>query len=279
MNDKPYTSDASAPKLSALPQRGTKLLRLWWLWPVLFVALLITIFFMKEASVWMTVCLFALLAFSGIMQLVTFILAIVRKQWRRLIGTIVGGLVSVAAFVAFCIMLFATAFARMFGPNEDSFGKEHPIPDNVQCELPLVDESTIYYGINDTVGELREAVTPVIDSLDTSTFLQIHYGMQPGIYEYDFYYPQLPDGHIYLKCFEVTTGVALSTERIAERSRVDVASHNTFGKIANRQEFTIYEGDWGDYYAVRVEVWHHEDHSVRDTRLLAKTYRMEGWMR
>lgn len=261
------------------PKPDTTLLKLWWLWPVFFVSLLAAIFVMNDVADWMTVCFLALLALLGIMQVVTFILTIVRKQWKRLVGTIVGGLVSVAALVAYCITLFVAAFAGMFGPNEDPFGKEHPIPDNVQCELPLVDENTIYYGMNDTVGELREAVTPIIDSLDSNTFLQIHYGMQPGIYEYDFYYPKLPDGHIYLKCFEVTTGVALSTERIAERSRVDVASHNTFGKIANRQEFTIYEGDWGDYYAVRVEVWHHEGHSVRDTRLLAKTYRMEGWMR
>ena len=72
------------------PKPDTTLLKLWWLWPVFFVSLLAAIFVMNDVVDWMTVCFLALLALLGIMQVVTFILTIVRKQWNRLVGTIVG---------------------------------------------------------------------------------------------------------------------------------------------------------------------------------------------
>ncbi len=53
----------------------------------------------------------------------------------------------------------------------------------------------------------------------------------------------------------------------------------SFSKIVDKQKFTIYEGDWGDYYAVRVEVWHRDASTKNETKLLEKIYHMEGWMR
>ena len=53
----------------------------------------------------------------------------------------------------------------------------------------------------------------------------------------------------------------------------------SFSTLVNKREFVIYEGDWGDYYAVRVEVWHRDSVTHQESKLMEKVYRMEGWMR
>ena len=49
--------------------------------------------------------------------------------------------------------------------------------------------------------------------------------------------------------------------------------------FANRQRFTIYEGDWEYYYIARIEVWHKNAISGKETKFTEKNYRVEGWMR
>lgn len=71
----------------------------------------------------------------------------------------------------------------------------------------------------------------------------------------------------------------MSSHRVYKKSRVTHNVTSSFSKIVNKQEFTIYEGDWGDYYAVRVEVWHQDASTGKEEKLLEKIYRMEGWMR
>ena len=53
----------------------------------------------------------------------------------------------------------------------------------------------------------------------------------------------------------------------------------SFTRLVEKQEFVIYEGDWGDYYAVRVEVWRKDSATRKEHKLMEKVYRMEGWMR
>ena len=77
----------------------------------------------------------------------------------------------------------------------------------------------------------------------------------------------------------VNLSLLWTASRIRERSAVHVQGHTSFGKIVDREEFTVYEGDWEDYYAVRVEVWHRNTITGKERRLLQKVYRMEGWMR
>ena len=121
--------------------------------------------------------------------------------------------------------------------------------------------------------------TPVdIDSTDSNSWLQIWNGEQGGIYHYAFYWPALSDGEIYLRCFEATKNTELSASRLKPRTTVRVLGHNEFGQVVPPTEFTIYEGDWEDYYAVRVEVWH-KPTGGKPHKLMEKIYRMEGWMR
>ena len=119
----------------------------------------------------------------------------------------------------------------------------------------------------------------VVDSLDHKTYLQIWNDSQGGLYKYDFYYGSLGPGEVFLRCFEATSNTPLSEDRLIEQSRVKISPQKQFGKVVNKQSFTIYEGDWEDYYAARIEVWFKSSETNKENKLMEKVYRVEGWMR
>jgi hypothetical protein len=149
------------------------------------------------------------------------------------------------------------------GPTSDSFGKDHPIPEGMDFEIPWAEN----------------APTPAIDTLSVDSYFQLWNGIQGGIYLYSLTYPALPDGEVYLRCYEATENIELSASRLKGATTVAVKGHTAFGPVVEKQQFTIYEGDWDDYYAARIEVWHHDASTGQDTKLMEKTYRVEGWMR
>lgn len=167
-------------------------------------------------------------------------------------------------FIIFCISAcFVAAGIFTSCDLSDTFGKDHPIPEGTNYSVPM----------SENMSE------PDVDSLSENSYLQLWEGIQNGIYEYSFYYPALPDGEVFLRCYEVTENIELSASRLYEASKVEVKDHNSFGLIADRQMFTIYEGDWGDYYAARIEVWYKNSATGKETKLLEEVYRVEGWMR
>ena len=159
------------------------------------------------------------------------------------------------------VLVSVIGFAGLFAPDSDDFGRKHSIPEGIEYCIPFEENSD-----------------PAVD-IDRDGTLQIWNGIQGGIYKYDFYYGPLPAGEVYLRCYEVTENIRLSAKRIDESSRVTVDTTSSFSKIVDRQEFTIYEGDWDDYYAARIEVWHKDAKTGRETKLMEKVYRVEGWMR
>ena len=146
----------------------------------------------------------------------------------------------------------------------DGFGRAHPIPEGLVYNLPLSIESD-------------QSVT--IDSLETETYLHVWTEYHGGMYMYDFYYSALPEGDIYLRCFEATKNIPLSEGSILDESRVSRSATTSFTQLVNKKRFTIYEGDWEDYYAARIEVWHKDASTQKETKLLEKVYRVDGWMR
>lgn len=167
-------------------------------------------------------------------------------------------------FFAFGMAVCFAAFTSCAcGPTSDSFGKDHPIPQGMTYEIPLEEN----------------APAPAVDTLSNDSYLQLWNGIQGGIYLYSFYYPALSDGEVYLRCYEASNNLELSASRLRGASTVEVKDHTAFGLVADKQQFSIYEGDWGDYYAARIEVWHKDASTGVETKLLEKTYRVEGWMR
>ena len=155
-------------------------------------------------------------------------------------------------------------FELAFNPGPDNFGKEHTIPAQLDYNLPLLE---------------GEELPHPIDSTATNTWLQIWNDVQGGMYTYDFHHPALEEGWIYLRCYEATENIPLSPERISATSMVATPSTTSFSKLVEGQRFTIYAGDWGDYYAARIEVWHKDANTGKERKLMEKVYRVEGWER
>ncbi len=102
-----------------------------------------------------------------------------------------------------------------------------------------------------------------------------------GVYTADIYCNPGEAGKIYLKAFEVTEEIPLSAYRLKhyanERTGFSEDSAEMFfGQI----KFNIYEGDWGEFYGVRLEVHFVPDDSDKPERkLLEGFFQIEGWMR
>ena len=232
-------------------------IKYWWAFPIMLALsmLALIVLFTKTPSILETI-IGILLLFVIIALLISWVLLLINKQWLKFL------LSFTVSFVVGCILLIPLTLSAMSGP--DGFGKDHPIPEGLEYNLPLPFES--------------EKVEPV-DSLNNQTYLQIWNDIQGGLYKYDFYYGSLGRGEIFLRCYEVTSNMALSEDRLIEESRVKVSPQKQFGQVVNKQSFTIYEGDWDDYYAARIEVWFKNAETNQESKLLEKVYRVEGWMR
>lgn len=226
----------------------------WWVVPFFMVLQMLVILFVmiQIPGGWAEDVAFVMWLVAAIIELVLLGLLLYHKEWKRFFFSIVVimGIVVVLPFVSLIAM-----------SAPDGFARHHPIPEGMELNIPLGD------------GEAT------IDSNNVDSFLQIWNGDQGGIYEYDFYYPQLSAGTIFLRCFEAGKNEPLSEDRLLRSSSVGNTAVMGFSKVVEKQQFTIYEGDWGEYYAVRVEVWHRDSISCEETKLMEKIYRMEGWMR
>jgi len=102
----------------------------------------------------------------------------------------------------------------------------------------------------------------------------------PGIYTTHLWANPIEAGKIYLKVFEVTQGTPLSINRIKKYSNEWTGySTNASELFLTNGEITIYEGDWGDPYAARFEVWFKPDSGKKERKLLEKIFKIEGWQR
>ena len=224
------------------------LIKYWWTFPILLALsmLALIVLFTKTPSILETII--------GVLFLL--VLLLINKQWLEVL------LSFIVSVVVGCILWIPLILSAMTGP--DGFGKDHPIPEGLEFSLPL---------------SLESDKIEFVDSLDQKTYLQIWNDSQGGLYKYDFYYGSLGPGEVFLRCFEATSNTPLSEDRLIEQSRVKVSPQKQFGKVVNKQSFTIYEGDWEDYYAARIEVWFKSSETNKESKLMEKVYRVEGWMR
>lgn len=234
------------------------IIRFWWFFPVLFAAAIFSIAITPSSWTAMAWEISILLTSMALITSWIFLL-IFKKWWKFLFSFIMGALT-----VAFFIYLLYLGISLAFNPGPDNFGKEHPIPTWLDYNLPLDEGEELPYPIDSTAQD---------------TWLQIWNDFQGGMYTYDFYYPALEEGVVFLRCYEATKNKPLSSERIAKASKVAVPSTTSFSKLVEGQSFTIYPGDWGDYYAARIEVWYKNAKTGEEQKLLDKIYRVEGWQR
>ena len=248
---------------------GDWIVMLWWLFPILFFASCYAYAYtlIECPFTWKEDLAGNIFFAMMILDIIKYVLLILRKQSKRYgISLLIGGPISFVGCVG-------VGFASMNAP--DGYARELSIPKGLKYNVPLSQE----YEMQKDSSWVNIPAEAKIDVKDRNSYLQIWDGCQGGIYVYDFYYPSLPKGTVYLKCFEVTKNDPLSAGRVKGASSVAHEATKSFSKIVDKQEFTIFEGDWREYYAVRVEVWHCDASTKKETKLLEKIYRMEGWMR
>jgi len=105
-------------------------------------------------------------------------------------------------------------------------------------------------------------------------------GMQGGIYSVRILANPGEPGLVYLKAFEVTKGTPLSKGRLPGTSSLRLGWSDNPGELySGTTEITIYEGNWGQFYAARFELWFKPDSGTPERKLAEKVFRIQGWQR
>ncbi len=204
--------------------------------------------------------------FFGLGLLIVLISAIyllTKKKWLTglLNLGIFGG--TIVAFIFYSIAMFWIEQER-----PDEWANNLKIPTNIQIDNPI------------DFGFDEQRPDSITNRKVINTDFQLYNSFQPGLYEYDFWTNRIESGTIYLKAFEITQNYALSTDRVPERSSVKINNPtDSIMKFGTTSHFTIYEGDWGQPYAGRFEVWFKPDNGGQERKLFTKNYKIEGWMR
>ncbi len=158
-------------------------------------------------------------------------------------------------FLVTGFLFFWVSIVFTFSPP-DFYGAHKEIPPDIDISEPL------------------DSVPKFWDLGKTELF--ITHGSQPGIYNYHVNYQGQKTGILYIKAFEITSNDRLSGTRIKHRSTTHLDSGSA---EPHSGEFTIYEGDWDDKYAARIEVWFESTDKLTEYKIIEKNYIVEGWMR
>ena len=188
-----------------------------------------------------------------------------KKILIKILGTIF--LLLTGAVVSGVIYFF---FLLMLSSNKDDFAKKIEIPIDI-TERPSDVCNNEYYRDWDLCE--KEAFVKGIEDF------RMYKDFQPGLYAYQAQVFIDEPGSIYMKAFEITQGVPLSESRLPNRSRITIAGSATSQIIESQDHFTIYEGDWGDEYAARFELWFAPDSGGAERKIAEKNYIIEGWQR
>lgn len=118
---------------------------------------------------------------------------------------------------------------------------------------------------------LMDAVPPSLD---------LHESSEPGIYDVVIRANPGEPGVVFLKAWEITKNQALSAGRLEERSTEWIGwSDVPEERFLSASNITIYEGDWGQFYGARFEVWFRPDSGAPERKLVERNFKIEGWMR
>lgn len=105
-------------------------------------------------------------------------------------------------------------------------------------------------------------------------------GLQGGIYFIYAYLNPGEPGRVYAKAFEATQNTPLSPDRMAGRSTEYTGwSSDSEEKFFYNTQVTVYEGDWGNFYPARFELWFSPSSGGPERKLIEKTFKIEGWQR
>lgn len=197
------------------------------------------------------------------LTLITSIYQFAKRKW--LIGFLSLGIYGVTMFL-FSVFSFAMYITKLKGA--DNFAENLKIPSNIPINIPV----NLYFD--------KQRPDSLANKVMNSTDFQLYNSFQPGLYEYDFWIGKIEKGTIYLKVFEITQEYALSANNLPQTSSIKIYNPtDSVMKFGTSSHFTIYEGEWGQPYAARFEIWYKPDNGWKKRKLFSKNYIIEGWMR
>ena len=87
-------------------------------------------------------------------------------------------------------------------------------------------------------------------------------------------------GTVYLRAYEVTRKTRLSEDRLYESSNERVGWSGSPDELfLYNTHVTINEGDWGQPYAARFELWFKPESGTPERKILERNFKIEGWQR
>lgn len=203
-----------------------------------------------------------IVGFGALVLIISTCYQFSKKQWKKGLASIVV-LVGGGIFASLLFLVIATAVPMIDG---DHWADDLIIPKNIQIENPVNGGS---YFRPDSILKLNKSEMDLV----------LYKSGEPGMYQYDFWTGEVESGTIYLKAFEITQEEELSVESIKQHTTIAINNPaDRIIKFGSTKDFTIYEGDWGKFYAARFEVWFNPSSGKQERKLFQKNFKVEGWM-
>jgi hypothetical protein len=156
---------------------------------------------------------------------------------------------------------------------------ERPERRITQALLRLLENELRPLADSPTEATLRSLLPPDATSAAPADIL-LRDSFQGGLYNVTLRANPGEPGLVWLKAFEVTTGKPLSAARLAQTSAMRLGWSSDPGEtFTGAAHITIYEGNWGQYYAARFELWFRPDTGAPDRLLATRPWKIQGWMR
>jgi hypothetical protein len=216
-----------------------------------------------------TLLLGTLLSLYKITVVVAVVGIVAATVWNFAQGRTALGLVNLCGLLlSGTLLALATYLPDMvldltLGQSEDHFADNLTLPEGIEIKRPLRESPFLSLEI-----EAGRYTTPTFE---------LRKGVQPGIYYAEIWDNPGEPGHFYLRAFEVTRGSSLSRDRLMEKSVRAGWSDDGAEQFFSSMEFTLYEGDHGDRYAARIEVWFVPDSGQPVRKINEGTWMVEGW--
>lgn len=157
------------------------------------------------------------------------------------------------------LLCIDNSFKHLFLDNKDHFG----------CDIEISKQSNYNY---------PESKFPFNDSILSYTNLVL-YTHSLGIYDFRFCSSFNTSGEIYLKAYEVTKNIRLTSDRLKTKSKIKVKKNQNLSCYMPEKNIIIYEGNGECKYVARFEVWFRKDGKVGDRKIFEKNYLITGWRR
>lgn len=211
--------------------------------------------YVVNGSIWLGVALLASVVISSIINI----------RRKKYISGIIG--LSFVSILVSGIVLAIILFIAIMLPGKDNFADQLVIPINLHAKLPKENPHSEY----------RLSIQQLLALKKASESIVLCNGTQPGMYQMAAWLDIAEPGELYVKAYEVTRNIPLSTDMLYKATLTKVPEKNE--KYVYDTSFTIYEGDWDKPYAARFEIWFKPDSNKPEKKLAEDTYSIYGWQR